>query len=141
FGDRAVVEDHAADQLDVEVPLAEGPSRRFPRERERLGEELVEGGAFAGALAELLRSLLELLVAVELQLGLEVVDLGDPLLELLELLALAHAECAFEDRHEGEVSTGVGRPRGRFRRFLGACGGATATPPGGAPGRVWRRSR
>ena len=42
LGDRPVVQDHAADQLDVEVALAERPPRRLAAERERLREQVVE---------------------------------------------------------------------------------------------------
>src|SRR6059058_2624070 len=56
-------------------------------------------GRRSSRLLQLRRPLLELFVTVELELGLEVVDPRDALLELLELLAFAHAKCAIEDRH------------------------------------------
>ena len=40
LGDRAVVQDHAADQLDVVVALAERPLAGLAAERERLGQQL-----------------------------------------------------------------------------------------------------
>ena len=52
LGDRAVVEDHAADQLDVVVALADRPPRRLAGQRERLGQQVVEGLAAAPPLAQ-----------------------------------------------------------------------------------------
>ena len=52
LGDRAVVQDHAADQLDVEVALADRAPRRLAGQRERLGQQVVERLAVAGALAQ-----------------------------------------------------------------------------------------
>ena len=44
--------DRAAHDLDVEVPLADGPLGGFADHRERLGQEVVEGLAVASLLAE-----------------------------------------------------------------------------------------
>ena len=97
--DRAVVEDHAADQLDVEVALAEGALAGLARERERLVEQLLEGSAVQVALAQAGVALAELLVRLELELGLEGIDQLDVALERLELLALANAQGAVQNRH------------------------------------------
>ena len=53
LGDGARVEHHAADQLDVEVALAERPPAGLAHQRERLGQQVVERLAVAGPLAEL----------------------------------------------------------------------------------------
>jgi hypothetical protein len=52
LGDRAVVQDHAADQLDVEVALAERALAGLARECERLEEEVIERLAVQVALAQ-----------------------------------------------------------------------------------------
>ena len=52
LGDRAVVEDHAADQLHVVVALAERAAGGLAGQREGLGQEVVERLAVAGALAQ-----------------------------------------------------------------------------------------
>ena len=95
LGDVAVVEDHSADQLDVEMALAEGPLACLAGQREGLVERLVDLDLAAlDPLAERHRVLLDLVILEQLHLGLEVGDAGHPLLEFLELLALSHAEGA-----------------------------------------------
>ena len=91
LGDRAVVQHHAADQLDVEVALAERALAGLAGEREGLVQEVVERLAGVVALAQRRVARAQLLVALKLQLGLEVVDAHDVALEDLELLALADA--------------------------------------------------
>ncbi len=80
LGDAAVVQDHAADHLDVEVAHAHGPPAGLAGQREGLEQQLVERLAVAGALAQLVGGLAQLLVVVELDLSLESVDPGDLLL-------------------------------------------------------------
>ena len=94
LGDRPVVQDHAADQLDVEVTLADAPPRRLSTERERLGQQVVERLAVASPLPELVRLLADLLVAEQLHLGLDAIDRRDPPLVLLELARLAEPQRA-----------------------------------------------
>jgi len=53
LGDLAGVEDEPADQLDVEVPHPEHPASGLPDDRERLREEIVEGGARVELASEL----------------------------------------------------------------------------------------
>ena len=43
LGDRALVQDHAADELDVEMPLAERPLRGLADRREGRHEDVVDG--------------------------------------------------------------------------------------------------
>jgi hypothetical protein len=67
--------------------------------REGLGQEVVERLAVLVSLPELGVLAADLLVLEQLHLRLEVVDGANALLELPELLALADAEGALEDRH------------------------------------------
>ena len=48
FGDLALVQDHAADQLHVEVAHLDGAPAGFADDGEGLGQNLVEGGALGG---------------------------------------------------------------------------------------------
>ena len=74
LGDVAAVEDHAAHELDVEVPHVEEPPARLAAGRERLGQQVVERLPVGQAAAELDRLLLQLLIRKRLHLGLELVD-------------------------------------------------------------------
>ena len=79
LGDRAVVKDHAADQLDVVVALAERPLARLASKRERLRQQAVERlVVLARSPAQLVCVLADLGVVEQLQLGLEAVDLPRP---------------------------------------------------------------
>ena len=88
------MQDHPADQLDVEVALADRATRRFANERERLGEQVVERLAVAGAFAQRVGLGTQLGVVEQLHLRLDLVDRVDPALVLLELARLAHPKCA-----------------------------------------------
>ena len=109
--DRARVQDHAADQLHVVVALAERAAGGLAGEREGLGQQVVQRLAALGALAQGVGLRLQLLVAEQLHLGLDLVDRGDPALVLLELLALPHSKGAIEDSsgHGVSVATGASR--------------------------------
>ena len=93
---------HAADQLHVEVALAESPPRRLATERERLRQQVVERLAVAGPLPELVGLLADVGVLEQLHLRLDAVDRRDPALVLLELARLAQAQRAIYKalRHE-----------------------------------------
>ena len=92
LGDRALVQRHPADQLDVEVALADRTAARLPGQRERLGQEVVEGLAVTGALAEGVGLGAQLVVPEKFHLGLDLVDLlGAPLVGL-EFAPLTHAQ-------------------------------------------------
>jgi hypothetical protein len=52
LGDRPVVQDHAADHLDVEVPHVHAAAADLPDEREGLGQELLQRLTLARALAQ-----------------------------------------------------------------------------------------
>src|SRR5262249_52055205 len=99
LGDLAVVQHHAADQLDVEMAHPHRAAADLAYERERLREQLVEVLALDGALAQRRELLLDLVVLEELQLGLPGVDQLDATGIRLELLCFAHPEGALEDRH------------------------------------------
>src|SRR5262245_9511444 len=100
------MEHHAADQLDVEMPLADRPSRSLAGERESLREQTIQGLAVPGAFAKLLGLRLQLCVLEQLHLGLDPVDRLDAPLMLLELLRLAHPQGAVDQSsgHGSEVS-------------------------------------
>ena len=134
---------HAADQLDVEVALAERALGGLAREREALEQQVVERLARERALAQRVVARAQLLVGVELQLGLEVVDPRDVLLELLELLALAHAQGPVEDRHRAETSNAeLGGPdaaaRSVARQYLDRVRRAACAAPGPSPAATTR---
>ena len=147
LGDRAVVQNHAADQLHVEVALADRAPRRLTGQREGLGQEVVERLAAAGPLAQRVDLGEQLLVLEQLHLGLDRVDLLGTLLVRAELAPLADTQRARDHipgvRHCSRVAGFVAHrlrvysgvrpgedrvsPRRNPRRFPG--GGAT---PGGS---------
>ena len=65
LGDLALVEDGAADQLDVEVAHPERPLHRLAGHREDVGQDLVEGLLDRRSFSRLRRSLVELAAALE----------------------------------------------------------------------------
>ena len=99
LGDRAGVQHHAADQLHVEVAHPHGAARRLAHDGERLGQQVLERLAVAGALAQGVGVAAQLVVVEQLELGLPLVDALDALRVRLELLAFAKPEGAVEDRH------------------------------------------
>ena len=80
--------------------------RGLADDREDLGQQVVEVAAVARLLAERGEALPELVVVLELELGLEGVDQRDALLVLLELLALADVQRTLEKTHETQASAG-----------------------------------
>ena len=77
LGDRAFMQHHAADELDVEMPLAERAARRLADGREGRREEIVERLASGQRLAEFLGPRAQRLVGQRLDLGLQRVDFID----------------------------------------------------------------
>ena len=77
LGDLAGVEDHAADQLDVEVAHADGALAGFADDGEGFGQDGVEGGLFGG----------DALVGVLWGVGMFAMAAGDALAELGGLVA------------------------------------------------------
>ncbi len=135
FGDFAGVEDHAADELDVEVAHADGAAAGLANDGEGFGHEGVEGGLFGGvdgveatgtaswgrrwpcagigdACAELEGFVAELVVGEGFDGGLEGVDLGDDGEQALDGALVGGAE----DFGDGFVDHG-----------RGPCGGARGT--------------
>jgi hypothetical protein len=74
FGNRAFVQHHAAEQLHVEMALAEGALSGFAHGGEGGDEKVVEGGACGDLLAEFLGAPAQFFVAELLKLGLERID-------------------------------------------------------------------
>ncbi len=103
--DLAVVQDHAADQLHVEVAHAQRPLRRLAADGECLRQQVLEslgeflaGGRLAGdALAELGGLGAQRVVRQRLEFGLERVDLRDGASVLLQEPLIATAEDAGQD--------------------------------------------
>ena len=113
LGDRAVVEHHPADQLDVEVAHAHRAPSGLAHEREALEQQVVELLSAPRALAQRVGGLSQLLVGVSLELGLEGVDSSYALFVGLELLRLAHAQRAVEKGHGLSVAVAMGSQSGR----------------------------
>ena len=93
---------HAADQLDVEVALAERALGRLAHGRERRHQQIVELGAVAQMLPERLGPRPQLVVAERLDLGFERVDRLDAGSELAHLALVGGTENLGSDRAERE---------------------------------------
>ena len=78
FGNLAFVQDHAADQLHVEMALAEGALGRFAHGGEGRHQDVVERGAVGDLLLEIVGARPQRLVGERFQLLLQRVDLGHP---------------------------------------------------------------
>ena len=74
LGDGAFVQHHAADQLDIEMPLAEHALGRFAHRGESRNQKVVERPTLRQLLAERDRAGRQRLVAERRNLGLEIVD-------------------------------------------------------------------
>jgi hypothetical protein len=102
------VEDHAADQLDVEVAHGHRAPPGLAHEREALEQQVVELLPALRSLAQHVGGLSQLSVGVSLKLGLEGVDASYALFVGLELLGLAHAQRAVEKGHGLSVAVAIG---------------------------------
>ena len=78
LGDLAFVQDHAADQLDVEMALAERALGGFAHGGEGRNQKVVERGAFGDLLLEFVGARLQRIVGERLEFLLERIDLVDP---------------------------------------------------------------
>ena len=85
LGNLADVEDHAADQLHVEVPHVQHALAGFADDSECFDEQVIERFAVGDALPEFLRLVAELLLAEHLHLRLERANLDHAWSEPLEL--------------------------------------------------------
>ena len=107
LGDLAVVQHHAADQLHVEVTLAERALGGLAHHGERLGQQVVQRGAAGQALAELGGLRAQRLVRQRLHRRLEGIDLRHPPLIALERTIVGGAEYGAGDGSEhGTFSDG-----------------------------------
>jgi hypothetical protein len=97
FRDLAVVQPHAADELDVEVAHLEGPLAGLAHDGEGLRQDLVQRGAVGHLALELGGLAAQLVVGQRRDGRLERVDLADGLAVLLEQALVAAAEDARED--------------------------------------------
>ena len=131
LGDLSLVEDHAADELDVEVAHADGAAAGLAHDGEGLGQDIGEGGFFGGvdlspdlgragfdgvgrdrhaadslgdARAKLNRLQAEIVVRERLDSGLKGVDLGDGGHQALDSAFVRGAE-DFADRFVEHVRT------------------------------------
>ncbi len=77
LGDAPLVQHHAADQLHVEMALANGALGAFAYGGEGLGDQIIELGAVLQALAESFGARPQVVVGERHDLGLERIDLGD----------------------------------------------------------------
>ena len=77
LGDAPLVQHHAADHLHVEMALADGALGALAHGGERLGDQIIEIGALAQALAESFGARAQLVVGERHDLRLERIDLGD----------------------------------------------------------------
>ena len=92
FGDPAVIQHHAADQLHVEMALADRTLGGFAHRGEGLGDQIVEGSAGAHPGAEVVGAGAQRLVGECRDLGLERVDLRDDGPVFLELAVVGRTE-------------------------------------------------
>ena len=102
LGDLALVQDHAALQLHVEVALAERALGRLAHHGEGLDQEVVQGLALGQALAELGGLGAQLLVGELGELGLECIDLRHRLVEAFDDAIIGGAEQASGQRTQHE---------------------------------------
>ncbi len=116
FGDAALVQDHAADQLHVVGALPEGPPGRFAHHGEGFFQEVVEGFALGQALAEFDRFAAQGLVGEGLHGRLQRVDAFDAGAHRLDPAVVGRAEKLLGDAEHG------------CRRGPGTIGGAAGNP-------------
>ena len=88
LGDAALMQDDPADQLDVEMALAEHPPGRLSHHGEGFLQQLVQGLAAPEALTKFDGLGPQRLVAQRLDVGLEAVDLRHPAREGLDLTVI-----------------------------------------------------
>ena len=124
--DRALVEHHAAHQLDVEVPHAQPAAPDLPHHREDLGQELVELGPVLDLLPQLVGAPAEGLLRPAADLGLEGVDGGDAGTHALDVALVLGPEDLAEDQidHDGLIVLPRIKPGRR-----GAASGRPSLPP------------
>ena len=102
LGDLALVEHHAALELDVEVALAQRALGRLAHHGEGFDQQVVEGFAFGQALAEFDGLGAQLLVGELDELRLEGIDLRHRLVEAFDDAIIGCAEQASGERPQHE---------------------------------------
>ena len=102
LGDLALVQDHAAHELHVEVALAERALGRLAHRGEGLDQQVVQGLALGQALAEFGGLGAQLLVGELGELRLERVDLRHRLVEAFDDAIIGCAEQASGERPQHE---------------------------------------
>ncbi len=103
LGDLALVQHHAALELDVEMALAQGTLGRLAHGGEGFDQKVVDGFALGQALAEFSGPGAQLLVGELGQLRLECVDLRHRLVEALDDAVIGCAEQAPGKRPQHEI--------------------------------------
>jgi hypothetical protein len=115
LGDAALVQNHAADHLHVEVPQPDRPARGLPHHGEGLLQQVVQGRALGQPGLELLGLAAQLCVGQGRKLRLMGVDLADPGLQGLDLAVVGRAEEPLEDAQgRGPVDCGAAGLAGPF---------------------------
>jgi len=104
LGDVAEVQRRAAHDLDVVVPLVQGPLGRLPDHREGLREQRVERLPVLVALLELRGLRAQLLVGHRDEVVLDGVDHLRDALQLAQDLALADPQDLVDNLHGGEFT-------------------------------------
>ena len=127
LGDAAFVEHHAADHLDVEVALADGPLGRLADHREGLVHQIVQALPGREPGLELVRLGPQRLVGERRHLRLQDVDPGHPAKHRLDLPVIGGAENLLQIEHE---NAGVRLWPSGSRR-----GGDLGSPPNGVNAR------
>ena len=92
FGDAPGVQNHAADELHVEVPHVQRPAAGLAHDGKRLGQQVVERFAPARALAQLRRASAQLGVGQRRGRGLELVDARDDRPQSFQLAFVLRAD-------------------------------------------------
>ncbi len=139
LGDAAAVQDHAADQLDVEVPHAEHAAAGLADQREGVGQEVVERFALVGAAAEIVAALAQAGVRERGEAAFALTDGSDERPQTLELALVLRADDFGEDGVENHGIGPVGAPRGGTtiqRLYLIGRRASRASCPACAAGRA-----
>ncbi len=121
LGDLALMQNGAADQLDVEVPHVQHAAADLAHDREGLGQEVVERLAVGEALLELGGLAAKLIVRERLHRGLERVDLRDERAQLLQFTFVLGADDLREDLLDHLLEA---IPRGDSNDCNSYCGSA-----------------
>ncbi len=132
LGDLALMQHHAAHQLDVEMALAEGALGGLAHGRERLDQQVVEGLAGGQPLAKAIGARPEVGIRQPLQLRLESVDGVDRLLQGLDDAVVGGAEQPLGKTadHGREVLPRRSRQGAKLPRQIGSLPGSVNASPG-----------